>query len=164
MRSLAAAFIGIVALEATVQAKVEVLWPEHGSIKLITPKSPSQLNMELPGCLTIAIDWQGDRVEIKKEGDTDPMVVEGGERLRAEGGQLVTLLTLEQGQAHVIVNAEDSKGDFDSRMRSFPISQCPISRLRVSSNSGEKLSNINVGISKEIEDLYLQSQTFLAAN
>lgn len=160
MRSLAAAFIGLVVLGTSVQGKLDVPWPEHGSIKLITPKSPSQLSMELPGCLTIAVDWQANRVEVRKEGDAEPTVLAGGERLQAEGGQLVTLLTLEAGQAHVIVNAEDSSGSLDSRMHSFPIPQCPISRLRVSSSSNGDLTGIRVGVSKEIEDLYLQSLGF----
>lgn len=156
MKGFTAACAIVAAFGVAVQAESVVPWPEHGSIKLNTGKSPSQIKLELPGCLTVDVDWAHDRVTAQKATDADPTVIEGTERMRQDGGSMVVLITLEDGHSHIIVNAEADSGNLDTRMLSLPIEGCPISKLRVTSPNGGDLGSVNVGVSEEIQKLYFE--------
>lgn len=154
MPRFALAFLAV--FGAAVQAESEVPWPEHGSIKVGIPKSPVQLNLELPGCLKVSIDWKSDQVRFEKAGDSQASPIDGTDRMREDGGQLVTLFTLEDNKAHIIVYTEVGDGSLDTRMTSVPISGCPLSKLHISSPTPEALKDVSVGVSDEIRALYLQ--------
>lgn len=140
-----------------VQADTQVLWPEHGSIKASIPKSPSKLKFELPNCLLITADWKKDEVSVQKHGDSKPIVLNSSGRMLEDGGQLVILFSLEEGQAHIIANVETKDGSLETRTTSFPHQKCQLSKLHVSCPESEELKGLIVAVSEEIQQLYMQN-------
>ncbi|KAL8453111.1 hypothetical protein Emed_000981 [Eimeria media] len=140
----------------------EVQWPENGAIKVGVPKSPPSLTIDVPGCLTVKVDWAQDSVTLQTHGDSRTTPLPGSERMRQDGGQLVTLLNRENGQVHVITYVEATDGSFDSRVATVNVEQCALSKLRLSSPTPEQLKDVTVGVSAEIEQLYREALGFNA--
>ncbi|XP_026190348.1 uncharacterized protein LOC34619240 [Cyclospora cayetanensis] len=140
---------------ATAYAAKEVSWPNNGSIKVIAPKSPSHITIAVPGCVTVTIDWEDNSVQVTKHGESSSQPVGGSERLRDDGGELVVLLSRQENTTHVAVYAESVGGGFDSRLQSIEMPSCNISKLVISSPKNKNLKDFQVGVSKEIEQLYV---------
>lgn len=155
MPRLALALLAL--LGVGVQAELEVVWPEHGSIKASIPKSPAEVNFDLPGCLSISVNWKNDQVSVQKHGESKPVILNGTHNMREEGGQLVVLLTLEAGQAFIIANVETTDGSLSARTVSLPMQKCPISKLRITSPDSGEIKGVIVAVSEEIYDMYMRS-------
>ncbi|KAL8433550.1 hypothetical protein ACSSS7_003841 [Eimeria intestinalis] len=160
---VAAAYIAFAGVALASNEVTEVQWPENGAIKVGMPKSPANLSLEVPGCLTVKLDWPSDSVTVQKSGNAQAFPLQGGERMRRDGGQLVTLLNRESGKVHVITYVEATDGSFDSRMLSLDLPQCTLTKLRISSSTPEQLKDVTVAVSAEIEKLYREAMGFNAA-
>lgn len=159
MRSLASVSIVLAAIAAGVQGKEEILWPDIGAIKVITPAAPQRITMDLPNCVTVHVDFGQDLIEVTTADGTKTTLPKN-ESLNSAGGQLVTLMSREGDSTHIIVNAESSAGGYETRMQTFNMDACLISRMNVTSPTPEKLQDVKVGINKPIEDVYRQHRGF----
>ncbi|CDI83092.1 hypothetical protein, conserved [Eimeria praecox] len=127
-------------------------WPENGSIKFSTPTSPPKITVDVVSCFKVNVDFAENSVQVQKPSG-EPITLPATERLRPEGGQLVVLISMFGGENHVIVNAEDETGAFQTRMQSFPAVDCKLSRVSVTGPDGVELpSDAHVAISQEIVD------------
>lgn len=159
MRSLASVSIVLAAIAAGVQGKEEIEWPQSGAIKMITPAAPQQVTMDLPGCVTVHVDFGQDLIEVTTaDGTKTPLPM--NEHLNSAGGQLVALMLRDGDTTHIVVNAESATGGFETRMQTFPMDSCLISRLNVTSPTPERLQDVKVGINKPIEDVYREHRGF----
>lgn len=159
MRSLASVSVVLAAIAAGVQGNEEIQWPENGAIKMITPAAPQEVTIELPGCVTVQVNFGKDLIEVTTA-DGKKTALEKSERLNSAGGQLVTLMSREGDRTHIIVNAESTTGGFETRTQAFTISSCLLSRMNVTSPTPDKLRDVKVGINKPIEDIYRQQRGF----
>lgn len=159
MRSLASVSIVLAALAAGVQAKEEIQWPENGAIKMITPRAPQQVTIALPGCVTVQVDFGQDLIAVTTA-NGKRTELQKSERLKNDGGQLVTLMSREGDKTHIIVNAESATGGFETRTETVNVASCLISRLDVTSPTPQKLQDVKVGVNKPIEDIYRQHRGF----
>lgn len=163
MKSLTSVSLVLAAFAAGVQGKEEIPWPNNGAIKMITAAAPSQVTMTLPGCLSVNVNFDEDKVQVTTNGNGQAIDLPKNETLKRGGGQLVTLMSLENGEAHVIVNAESTDGGFESRMKSFPVNSCLISKLDVTSTTPDRLTDVKVGVNKPIEKIYREKRGFTSS-
>lgn len=134
-----------------------VTWPENGSIKFSTPAAPQRLAVDVVDCMKVDVNFPENLVKVELPSG-ESLELTSGERLQPNGGQLVVLFSSFGGQGHVIVNGEDVAGGFDTRMSSFAVPECFISRVRVTSPDGGELpSESLVAISEEIVNNFKKS-------
>lgn len=160
MKSIGAFSAILAVLFSTAEASTSkdvksVPWPENGSVKFSTPMSPMHIAVDLKECAKVYVNFRGNKVQVNIPGDSsNQFILEGQEKLRADGGQLVVAFSYFGGQGHVIVNAEDVSGNYETRMHSFTLPECKISRVRVTGLEGHELQDIHVGISEEIVEAF----------
>lgn len=142
--------------EAAAAGKETIMWPDHGTIKLGVPKSPPYLILDLPGCLTLSMNWAENNTEIKKASGGNITILEGHENARKDGGELVVLITKDSTNVNVLVDAEIESGLLEARRAQIPIESCLISQLVVSSPTPEMLKDVYAAVSQEIKDVYMQ--------
>lgn len=159
MKSLASVSIVLAAFAAGVQANEEIEWPNNGAIKMITPFAPQQVTVALPGCVTVEVDFQRDLIDVVTA-DGNKVTLPKSERLKNDGGQLVTLLSRDGGSTHIIVNAESAAGGFETRMQTLNVPSCHISKMDVRSPTPDKLRDVKVGVNQPIENIYRQRRGF----
>ncbi|CDJ48549.1 hypothetical protein, conserved [Eimeria brunetti] len=144
------AILAVFLSSADAAVKKTVMWPENGSIKFSTPTSPAKISVDLVDCTKVDVNFADNVVQVHAPGG-ETHTLDASERLRADGGELVVLFSQFGGQGHVIVNAEDLAGGFETRMLSFALPQCKISRVRATGIEGSPVpTDGHVAISEEI--------------